>query len=340
MVVERTSTVRTLAAPVRWVLRHAYRAMARMMHGDGSNLLEQQSIRLQRLLRENASRNGSELHSLVGTFASLRRASRLTHNRISGDILEIGSSPHPAMALILLLAGARRIVLNNVVGVENRLPLSYAETLYGLMQGFGIEIAKSLTDVVERIDERSRAVRIKSPLLDVFAETDAAAIALPAASLDMIYSMSVLEHIREPRATIDNLYRLLRPGSWCFHSIDMRDHRNFNLPLEFLRYRDEELPRFNIRDNRLRASDYVREFEQAGFTIQYLGYANPTVTLQSRTDVFSILFARLDDVIKPNLESMDTWVTEEMRQSFAPRFQQYSLAELSATVIHLVCRKS
>lgn len=48
---------------------------------------------------------------------------------------------------------------------------------------------------------------------------------LPSASVDFVWSQSVLQHIRkaEFQATMAEVHRLLRPGGVCSHSVDLKD---------------------------------------------------------------------------------------------------------------------
>lgn len=82
-------------------------------------------------------------------------------------------------------------------------------------------------------------------------------------SADIVYSFSVLEHVRAVEALLEETRRVLRPGGLCLHSIDLRDH--FHLApganwLRFLRYTDREWDLMTSRRstwcNRLRAPEW------------------------------------------------------------------------------------
>ena len=51
---------------------------------------------------------------------------------------------------------------------------------------------------------------------------------------DITCSQAVLGHVGNPELALDNLYLVTRPGGMGVHVIDLRDHRDFAAPLEFL----------------------------------------------------------------------------------------------------------
>jgi SAM-dependent methyltransferase len=110
----------------------------------------------------------------------------------------------------------------------------------------------------------------------------------------IIYSNACFEHVNNPGKAIRNIARMLAPGGVTTHQIDLRDHRNFDRPLEFLRYSNLEWALRTShalgRTNRWRASDYREAFTQAGLEV---------------------------DIVA----NMETEVDEEQRLSFAPRFR-------------------
>ena len=110
------------------------------------------------------------------------------------------------------------------------------------------------------------------------APCDAAELAMPNESFDMLVSTSLLEHISPdalPRL-LRNGFRMLRPGGIAVHLIDHKDHAD---PLARF---DDEAPRFeflhleeaewrkdseesHVYVNRLRSSEYMPYFESVGF---------------------------------------------------------------------------
>lgn len=105
---------------------------------------------------------------------------------------------------------------------------------------------------------------------------DGRKIPFPAESFDLIWSNDVYEHIRYPKITIEETYRLLSPGGMAVHIIDLEDHfsygkNNPDIALNCLKYPKWlwEMMTWNRSNyvNRLRASDWIEMHESAGFKI-------------------------------------------------------------------------
>lgn len=65
----------------------------------------------------------------------------------------------------------------------------------------------------------------RSPFISYVVPWNDPAVVAPD-SVDMIFSMSVLEHIDDLAYTYAAAYRWLRPGAWMSHEIDFRSHRH------------------------------------------------------------------------------------------------------------------
>lgn len=82
-----------------------------------------------------------------------------------------------------------------------------------------------------------------------------------ASAVDLCYSISVLEHVRDLRAAYGEMARVLSPDGLCSHLIDLRDHHHPD-PVDFLRYGDTLWEWMQGRSagftNRMRASDHLR----------------------------------------------------------------------------------
>lgn len=101
-------------------------------------------------------------------------------------------------------------------------------------------------------------------------------IPLAAESVDLICSYTALEHVRYPSVTVQECFRVLRPGGTLVSVIDLGDHsfygKNKSYPdrvFDCLRYPEWlwNLMRWNRSSyvNRLRQSDWLRLFTEAGF---------------------------------------------------------------------------
>lgn len=95
---------------------------------------------------------------------------------------------------------------------------------------------------------------------------------LATASVDLAYSVSFLEHVADPAATIAELARITRPGGCGVHAIDVSDHHAYgdaqHHPLDFLRQAPG--PALVHGSNRLRLPQFVPLFERHGFTVDAL----------------------------------------------------------------------
>jgi SAM-dependent methyltransferase len=98
----------------------------------------------------------------------------------------------------------------------------------------------------------------------------------PDASFDVVWSNSVLEHVRGPRRVQEDIHRLLRPGGVQVTSIDYVDHgqdrRNPRTMYNMLRYTDRTWDLMTSHrstwTNRLRHSDWVELFGEVGFEVE------------------------------------------------------------------------
>lgn len=93
-------------------------------------------------------------------------------------------------------------------------------------------------------------------------------------SFDVILSYTVYEHIRYPKTTVDETYRLLKKGGQVVHLVDLGDHFSYGVD-EALLFNCLKYPEWiwnamtwnrSNYVNRLRQSEWVRLHQQAGFT--------------------------------------------------------------------------
>ncbi len=97
------------------------------------------------------------------------------------------------------------------------------------------------------------------------------------ASVDVVVSNSVMEHVPDPDAAVAAMARITRSGGFGLHGIDTIDHRwygNPSLPpFEFLTLESKESIVHGC--NRLRICDYPAIFERHGFAVLELSQSNP-----------------------------------------------------------------
>ena len=198
-------------------------------------------------------------------------------------VLEIGGSIIPAVAMLYLCCGARVHVIDKfrtpdniaIVGPFKQI-LSYRYILDRIYdRGLPAELVHGLPqlqlDDVVKLD--SNKIQLIAKDLDYQYGVDAAATPFEDASMDLITSTATLEHVGDPDGdpgdTVREIARLLRPGGWSAHRIDLRDHRENRPNLwGFLRFstrewRDMDLP-MNQRANRWRMGQWRSAFTAAG----------------------------------------------------------------------------
>ena len=108
---------------------------------------------------------------------------------------------------------------------------------------------------------------------------DGTRLPFDSAQFDVIWSHTAFEHLRYPEITVQECFRVLRPGGAMAAHIDLADHSHYGMqpppPLrlfECLRYPEWlwRLMKWNRSSyvNRLRKSQWKRLFEKAGFVVR------------------------------------------------------------------------
>lgn len=95
-------------------------------------------------------------------------------------------------------------------------------------------------------------------------------------SFDLVISYTVYEHIRFPKTTVSDTYRVLKKGGELVHCIDLGDHFSYgvneDLLFNCLQYSEAvwNAMTWNRSSyvNRLRKSDWIKLHEGAGFKIK------------------------------------------------------------------------
>lgn len=98
---------------------------------------------------------------------------------------------------------------------------------------------------------------------------------LPDSSVDFIFSQAVLEHVRkhEYTAFIAETYRVLKPGGFSSHRVDLQDHlanSSNNLRFTDKVWESNFFASSGFYTNRLSYTDHVRAFEVAGYAVETL----------------------------------------------------------------------
>lgn len=200
------------------------------------------------------------------------------------ELLEIGTGWYPTFPFACHLAGAARVHtydLNRHLRPDlvRLCATGFADVLPAIAEAAGAELddvrarhaalLAALSDGRDPETATAGGVRYHAP-------ADATTTGLPADSVDLVFSNSVLEHVAP--SVLAPLYaesrRILRPGGAMFHSVNCGDHYAYAdrrvHQLNYLRYDDRRWAFWNNRflyQNRLRAHDFVDAAREAGFAI-------------------------------------------------------------------------
>ncbi|WP_437203060.1 methyltransferase domain-containing protein [Planctomicrobium sp. SH664] len=197
--------------------------------------------------------------------------------------LEIGTGWRPFVPYVLALAGAQRVI---TVDVNPWLTLNYAKETWRALEPELAEIAVRCHCSEEEVLARYRRADLHAKSLSEFLKplrieylypADARQTGLPEASVDIVVSSNVLEHIpRDIQGDIHReSHRILKVGGVVAHRFNPQDHystvdaqiTNGN----FLRYSSQEWHWYGgsglAYHNRLRSRDYRELFEAAGFQL-------------------------------------------------------------------------
>ena len=210
-----------------------------------------------------------------------------------GTLLEMGTGWYPTFPLCLYLAGAARVYtvdLNRLLRTE--MTIALADRLANHVALIAQVSGKPEAEVAERQRAVAAALRggasigaATDGVIEYRAPSDAARTELPAGSIDVLFSNSVLEHV--PGEVIEACFReamrILRPGAIVFHSVNCGDHyayfdRTID-QLHYLQYSEAEWAKWNnsfLYQNRLRAIDLTAMARKHGFAIEIdTSRANP-----------------------------------------------------------------
>lgn len=199
--------------------------------------------------------------------------------------LEMGTGWYPTFPFCLYLGGAKSVItvdLNRYLKPE--LALRMTESLSKFLPVIAEATGKPAAALADAHRALESAVRRGASLEEAtggvvtyHAPSDASDTKLPAASLDVVFSNSVLEHV--PGPVIEKCFtearRILRPGGVVFHSVNCGDHYAYAdrkiHQLNYLQFSDADWQVWNnefLYQNRLRAVDFVEMARKAGFAIE------------------------------------------------------------------------
>jgi SAM-dependent methyltransferase len=149
-------------------------------------------------------------------------------------VVEIGAGKFPTLPMCLYLAGAEHVyALDHERLIERELVEDLADRLMihvaliaeitGRPEHEITAMQRAMTTALRRGSSLAIAT---SNVVDYRAPADATATALPAGSIDIVFSNSVLEHmpVRAIEGAFREALRILKPGGVMFHSVNCGDH--------------------------------------------------------------------------------------------------------------------
>ncbi len=188
--------------------------------------------------------------------------------RLEGlSVLEIGPGDALSTAVVAQAFGARAVTLIDA-GVFARQDIEPYIALIGALSEKGYDVRRlagvsSVPELLERCHARYLTAGLES------------VASLEPNSVDFVFSNAVLEHIRldDFAPMCRALWRAMRSDAVAFHTVDLRDHLAYGL--NNLRFSAEtwEAPLFarsGFYTNRIRYSEMIRLFGEAGFHVEVL----------------------------------------------------------------------
>lgn len=262
---------------------------------------------------------------VTGDWATLMSYLHRAEVPVDGlDILEIGSGWHPALPLCFSLAGARSCRTYDIVRLMDpqltfRMLSRLEAHLPRIAQAAGINQQRVHWAWAELKSASTLEDLLKRARVEYRAPGDARSTGLPDASIDLVYSNSVLEHVRPDilPGLMREAMRILRPGGVVAHCVACNDHyAHFDRAISFvnfLKYNSAEWSRWNNDlnyQNRLRKSDFLRVATDAGLHVVQV---NTTVRKGVREALANM--------------------------KIAPEFAAYSAEDLETTSVDFIARK-
>ena len=294
----------------------------------------------------NVNKNDRALYNLLHCAKLLNDAAHTLGETFRGKtILEIGTSREPGLPFILLLMGSQHYYASNILKLDDWLPRAYIDLIRLVIPGMLSKPSKNIEDILswgegEDVSEGKAIGRLREEMFHDLSSVSSENLDLPDGSMDIVFSLAVLEHVRRPQAVIDNIYRMTRPGGWCLHAIDLRDHRDFDSPLDFLKMDEGSyLAARPNGENRWRASDFLHAFSAAGFEIVSADFIDAPVALDAERSRDTAKTIIEPEASASRLEDCSTWVTKEQRATFVSPFSERSLQDLSVLSMTLLLRK-
>lgn len=157
-------------------------------------------------------------------------------------VLEIGPGQTPDLLYSALALGAIKAIgcdVSEYLSCDYLKADSYTETLNWLSRAAKQNM---LSGGYQEIDDTLfKGMDLPESKLSIY-HYDGCDLPIEDSAIDIVWSKSVLEHVRDPYRLSKEFYRVLKPGGLMCHIIDLRDHMtlaNGKDWLRFLKYSDK-----------------------------------------------------------------------------------------------------
>ncbi len=211
------------------------------------------------------------------------RASKISLK--GATLLEMGTGWYPTFPFCLYLAGAARVYTVDLNAyMKPEMTIALADRLNAHVPLIAKESGRTDAEVdlaqlalVTALREGKSIEDATKGVVQYKAPADASKTGFSAASVDVVFSNSVLEHV--PGPVIEDCFteamRILKPGGIVFHSVNCGDHYAYVDKaidqLHYLQFSETQWKKWNnnfLYQNRLRAVDFTDMAKRAGFAIE------------------------------------------------------------------------
>ena len=238
----------------------------------------------------------------IKTYQILFSALRDIAGFYSSDktVLEIGPGFNLGVLFLAALGGARKAIgvdcFTHDMGPEHDFIMSMYSSI---MKDPTVPIindnlwnTERLTDEFAKIIQKDNYGKyaFKKDRIEFLHPYSADKLPVPDSSIDLVITSAAFEHFLNPADVVKELFRISSRGGISCHAIDMRDHRDFTKPLEFLTINENEWDEINRRSlgysstNRLRPKQIISLFNSAGFDLDGV---KPLISLRPDSELSS-----------------------------------------------------
>jgi SAM-dependent methyltransferase len=294
-------------------LRTAIQLLAKL-HGNTASVLNRRERILSQMMEDLSGINGSSIYNIGIHRYYNNLIEEYLGSSTRARVLEIGPGINLGTGLLFAMSGTRKYYGLDIYKDPDLLGIPQYESIVKLLSLIAPDRIKIPAESIMKI--AGGQVSFDKDKIEYLYPRQSYDIPLADGSLDYVFSHAAFEHIADPLKTIAAIHKVLRKGGITAHQIDLRDHRDFSKPLEFLKidaatWKDSHKNPATayLYMNRWRSSEFKDAFEKHGFQI---------LKVQPTT-------------IYP--------VSDELRKSLHRDFQNHSLEDLSVVGVMIIAKK-